>query len=369
LNRRTVLLGAAGLAAVVAAGGGGLAMWARDGIGPWGDAVKAVRRPITVGASGKRALQELVRFSTLAANSHNTQPWRFRLGETWIVISPDFSRQTPNVDPDNHHLFVGLGAATENIVQAAPMLGLAADAQYDPSGEGQIVIGLTVGPIVTSPLAAAITSRQCTRSLYDGRALPAADLAAVAAAAGGDEVEVLLLAERPAIDAVGALIIDGDTVQMSDPAYLAELKSWLRFGYADAVRTGDGLFSAATGNPVIPAMLGQLLFTLVATADSENKKYLAQIASSPGLAIFVSAHDDKAHWMAVGRAYQRFALQATALGIKHAFLNQAVEVAAVRKRLAAHLALGERRPDLIVRFGYASEMPWSMRRPVADVTA
>ena len=56
-----------------------------------------------------------------------------------------------------------------------------------------------------------------------------------------------------------------------------------------------------------------------------------------------------------GNYAQRFALQTTALGIKHAFLNQAVEVPEVRRRLAEHLGFGERRPDLIVRFGYAAE--------------
>jgi len=48
--------------------------------------------------------------------------------------------------------------------------------------------------------------------LYDGRALPAADLAAMAV--GTDGVEAMLFADRPAIDAVGALIIHGNTIQM-----------------------------------------------------------------------------------------------------------------------------------------------------------
>jgi hypothetical protein len=85
--------------------------------------------------------------------------------------------------------------------------------------------------------------------------------------------------------------------------------------------------------------------------------------------VFVSERNDRPHWIASGRAYQRFALRATVLGIKHAFLNQAVEVPQVRARLAEHLALGERRPDLIVRFGYAETMPFSLRRPPSAVLA
>ena len=369
MNRRTFVTGAATTAAVLAAAAGGFVLWARAGMGEWRDAVETIRRPIAPGISGQEALEELVRFATLAANSHNTQAWRFALGDGVITILPDFTRRTPIVDPDDHHLFASMGAATENIVQAAPILGLAAESRFDPDGDGSVIIDLREGETVTTPMAAAIAKRQCTRGLYDGRAIPEADLQTLSAAGSGGGVDVLLLTERPAIDAVAALVIDGDTVQMNDSAFVDELKHWLRFSYAEALSTADGLFSATSGNPVLPAPIGRAFFGLFVSADSENKKYRAQIASSPGLAVFVSEQNDKAHWIAAGRAYQRFALQATALGIRHAFLNQAVEVPEVRQRLSAHLGLGERRPDLIVRIGYGAEMPWSLRRPVADLLA
>jgi hypothetical protein len=61
------------------------------------------------------------------------------------------------------------------------------------------------------------------------------------------------------------------------------------------------------------------------------------------------------------------ALQATALGIRNAFLNQPVEVAALRPHFAAALGLGDQRPDLVVRFGRGPAMPRSLRRPVDAV--
>ena len=79
--------------------------------------------------------------------------------------------------------------------------------------------------------------------------------------------------------------------------------------------------------------------------------------------------NDPEHWVGAGRSYQRFALAATALGIRHAFLNQPVEVARYRPELAALVGIGDRRPDLVVRFGYADAMPRSLRRPVGDVIA
>jgi len=103
----------------------------------------------------------------------------------------------------------------------------------------------------------------------------------------------------------------------------------------------------------------------VFTEKGENDKCRAHIQSSAGIAVFVSERDDRAHWVEAGRACQRFALQATAL--KHAFVNQPVEVPPLRQQLASYMGLGERRPDLIVRFGTGPELPRSLRRPVEHV--
>ena len=89
--------------------------------------------------------------------------------------------------------------------------------------------------------------------------------------------------------------------------------------------------------------------------------------SSAGIAVFAGARPDKARWVAVGRSYQRFALQATALGIRSAMVNQAVEVTTVRSDFATALGMGGQRPDLVVRFGRGKAMPRSLRRPVSAV--
>jgi hypothetical protein len=109
------------------------------------------------------------------------------------------------------------------------------------------------------------------------------------------------------------------------------------------------------------------LLNLFFTAKNENDKYAKQIRSSAGIAVFVSEQNNKAHWVETGRCYERFALQATALGIKNAFLNQPVEVAALRPQFAAALGIGDRRPDLVVRFGYGTETPRSLRRPLDQI--
>ncbi len=57
-------------------------------------------------------------------------------------------------------------------------------------------------------------------------------------------------------------------------------------------------------------------------------------------------------------------MQATALGLKRAFVNQPVEVAGLRPELAG---LPGRRPDILMRPGYGPALPFSARRPVQAV--
>src|SRR6202035_5037726 len=97
------------------------------------EAARSLRRPITVNNNRAALLRELVRYATLAPSSHNTQCWKFRVQERSITIEADVSRRCPVVDPDDHHLFVSLGCATENLAQAALANGLYAIARHEPT--------------------------------------------------------------------------------------------------------------------------------------------------------------------------------------------------------------------------------------------
>lgn len=309
--------------------------------------------------------RELVRCATLAPSSHNTQCWKFRIEEHAITILPDTARRCPAVDPDDHHLFVSLGCAAENLAQAAQAFGLRAEQRS--AGRDGVVLALETAPAAATPLYRAIPQRQCTRGAYDGQPLRSDELRLLEQAGTGQGVRVVLITERAAMEQVLAHVVAGNTAQMQDKAFVEELKAWIRFSRDEAAHAGDGLFTGASGNPSAPRWLGSRLFDLFFKAGSENDKYSQQIRSSAGIAVFVSQADDTAHWVEAGRCYERFALQATALGIRNAMINQPVEVASLRPQLASLLGITAGRPDLVVRFGRGPRMPASLRRPVQAV--
>jgi hypothetical protein len=308
---------------------------------------------------------EMVRYATLAANGHNTQPWKFAIRQETIEIHPDYSRHLPMVDPDNRELWISLGCALENLLLAARAAGYAPEIAY-PSADEIIRVQLTADRPQGSPLFDAIPLRQTTRSVYDGRPVPAADLDKVQSLPLEMGVSLRLLTTPAEKETALAYVNEGNLRQYADRAFVDELVSWLRFNKKEAMATLDGLHSRCSGNPAVPRWLGRMFVRGMKPqqqADADAEKF----RSAAGAVVIASDSDDKAAWVRAGQLYERLALQMTALHVKSALLNQPIEVAALRGQFQSALNLESQLPQLLMRFGYANSLPRSLRRPVAQL--
>jgi nitroreductase len=359
MNRRSLIVGAGG---AILAAGVAFAGW-RSSSGSLADYEKYAARLRTDLVPPD--IRDVIRYATLAANSHNTQPWRFRVADRAIDVLPDFARRTPVVDPDDHHLFVSLGCAAANLALAAAASGRYGEARVARDGSG-LRYEFESGLPRLDPLLAAINKRQSTRAEYDGRAVATEDMEMLQRAAATRGTNLVLIVDRGQISKVRDLVVAANDAQMADPEFMRELKRWIRFNARSAIASGDGLLSAASGNPSLPTPLGSVAMDLLLSARSESAKYARQIASSAGVAIFLGDEQDRDHWIRVGQACQRFTLAATQLGLRTAFINQPVEVSHLRNELAALIGT-TMRPDIVIRFGYGPTLPYSPRRSVASV--
>src|SRR3990172_7838329 len=121
-------------------------------------------------SNAARDYVSLVRYATLAASSHNTQPWKFKPEPGRIVILPDLSRRCPAVDPDDHHLYASLVCAADNLLAAAQAAGLKGNYSYDAS-TSTVQVDFEEATPFRSALFEAIPRRQCSRAEYDGSSL------------------------------------------------------------------------------------------------------------------------------------------------------------------------------------------------------
>ena len=243
---------------------------------------------------------ELVRYATLAANGHNTQPWLFSVSDGAIRILPDLTRRTPIVDPDDHHLYASLGCAAENLSLAATAQGNSGEVAIETGERTHVIVNTVTSGREVSPLFNVITDRQVTRVPYDGKMAPSAQLERLNQAANSYGVDAYMVTDSNQREQILELVVDGNSRQMDNPEFVRELKDWIRFNGRAAANTRDGLFTACSGNPESPTFLGSSLFKLFFRKESENDKYREHIRSSSGLIIFVADRDDPEGWINAG---------------------------------------------------------------------
>ncbi len=362
LNRRRVLqlLAASG---VVAAGGYALYEYT-----PWLDysgQADRIREPLEEHPSVVARTRGLIRYATLAASSHNTQPWTFVIKPGLLEIHPDYTRRLPILDPRDRELWISLGCALENLLIAARAAGYAPEVTY-PGATDFIRVRLTADSPHGSPLLNAIPLRQNTRSLYDGQPIQPAALRQLQALPLEPSVTVHFVLEPSGLKTVLEYINQGNLSQYADKPFINELIHWVRFNKKEALASLDGLYSRCSGSPEVPRWLGQMVVSGTnpqQQADTDAKKF----RSSSGAVLIASSSDDKTAWVRTGQVYERLALEMTSLDIKSAFLNQPNEVTAVREQFRSAMNLKEAQPQLLVRFGHADQMPRSLRRPVEQV--
>lgn len=360
LNRRDFLkvLGATG---VVAVGGHMLHTYS-----PWLDYEGQVsQNKQKFDSNQSNQMIELVRYATLAANGHNTQPWKFSIKEQTIEILPDYDRRLRIVDPNDRELWISLGCALENLLITARGIGYASEVSY-PDKEDLIKVNLTTDTAQISPLFVAIPERQSTRSEFDGQPIKASELNQLQGLSLEPGVALHFVTDPVSVDNVAEYVNHGNLAQYGNAAFIDELLFWLRFNRREILNSRDGLYSVCSGNPEVPGWLGKMFVSGTKPqqqADADAKK----LRSSSGVVNIASENDNKASWVRTGQVYERLTLMMTSLNIKSALLNQPIEVPEIRPQFQSAMNLGSFFPQLIVRFGYAPPMPKSIRRPVEQV--
>ncbi len=145
-----------------------------------------------------------------------------------------------------------------------------------------------------------------------------------------------------------------------------ELISWIRFNKRQALATNDGLYTKCSGNPEVPGWLGRL-FVSSTKSSQQAEQDAKKLLSSSGAVIITSKTEGKSQWVRAGQVYERLALTMMSRDVKTALLNQPIEMRGLRGQFQSALGLGDATPELLLRFGYAANLPMSLRRPVEDV--
>jgi hypothetical protein len=367
-GRRTLLKAGAGLA-LVGTGALGWRAWDQGafstGQGPAYEAWDQWNEGLA------DAPQRLVAAAILAANPHNSQPWRFGIGPGVVDLFADRTRNIGAIDPYLREMHVGFGCALENLLLAASASGWLPHLTLFPDAGNPVHVarvGLVRGATAASPLYAAIPVRHTNRGAYLARALEPSVLAALdALRVDLPLVSVRWFTSEPQRRTMAARIVEAAQAIVADSEQSRDSGAWFRNTWQEVQARRDGLTIDAQA---LPGWLRLAAKTLPpVSAEHADRIWLdttrdVHVATAPAFGLLLARDaGDNVQRVQGGRLWQRMHLWAQTRGIAMHPLNQMPERA--DRELSAGLAprFQSVLNELVGRDGWHALMPFRLGYP------
>ena len=315
---------------------------------------------------------ELAGVGQLAPSLHNAQPWAFQVGPQHVDVLIDRTRLLPVADPTTRQAHLGLGAAVFLLRLKLSTLDCAVQVLAWPvPDEPDLVARLRVtGPrpatLDARRLLAAVPARRTVRTPFTAEDVPVPLRVAWREAAEAEGAG-LRWVEQPG-DRVGvaALVAAAERLEQRDAAYLDELRQWTA---PVTLADGAGVPPSAFGVTGTAGHAAEFpLRDFAGGRETDRPRHVGPAEEHPVVAVLQTAGDRPQDWLTGGQAMMRVLLTAAADGYAASYLNQPLELPALRQQLRDQLRL-DGWPQLVLRLGRPAGVlpPQALRRPVADI--
>ncbi|QDT96490.1 Acg family FMN-binding oxidoreductase [Gimesia aquarii] len=322
---------------------------------------KVVEEDYPAEASLTERLRFLIRYAILAPSSHNTEPWLYRIHDDQIDLFYDESRWLKVADSDQRELHISVGCALENLLIAAEHFGLEHQVSFLPGNdEPSLCANVTFreqekrAPYRPDELFSMIPVRHTNHGQCEDREIPGDLLQQLQDTCVEDSLMLHLTADDEIKQKVDELVVRGDAIEFSDPAFREELAQWV----------GQGVF----GTGWLMSKIAKLAVCYIDMGNTQAKKDSEVLMSSPILGLISSKTDDRMSQLQVGQVYERLSLLAALHGIWCQPMSQIVQVPELKSELATLIPQQGLTPQHPFRIGYApAEKHHTPRRPFKEV--
>jgi hypothetical protein len=304
----------------------------------------------------------LIATAARAPSVHNTQPWRFRVGQSAIELYCD-PRRKLRVDPEGREMLISCGAALFGLRLAVRSLGYLPAVELLPEPRRtRLLARITLGAaepmsVAEREMLKALPHRHTHRGAFAAEPLPAGLLPGLQHDALAERATLALVDRGIAYQRLAEIVSTVGPRLDLDPRARVEVRRWSRRA---ASTSPDGVpahaFPATTGHR--SGRLRQRDFDL-------GRGVGLLTAEGPGpavTAVLLTPGDSRADWLRAGQALHRFLLHAASRWVFASLYTQPLEIAPIRALIRDRLALPGT-PQMLLQLGLAHTTHATARRP------
>ncbi|OBG17524.1 NAD(P)H nitroreductase [Mycolicibacterium celeriflavum] len=297
-----------------------------------------------------------------APSVHNTQPWRWRVGESSVHLYADRRLHLPHTDPDARDFMLSCGAALNHCQIGFAALGWRAEVHRfpnpdDPDHLAALELDRHKATDADIALAAAIPRRRTDRRRYGSSKVAQGDIALIKTRVSAHGVTMRRVDDVPALRRIVAAAARRHA---ADHGYTAELATWSgRHGATAGVpaRNTPRPDGSVSTRPFAGAALSQ---PAGSEAEADNAVILA----------LGTADDSDLSRLRVGEATSLALLTATALGLASCPITEPLEITETRNAVRIEIFDDDYHPQMLFRIGWgllgADPLPATPRRELSD---
>jgi len=309
----------------------------------------------------------LIATAARAPSVHNTQPWRFRVGEFAIELYADLGRKL-RTDPLGREMLISCGAALFGLRLAVRSLGYLPVVELLPDRDQlRLLARVRLGAAV--PMTAqerqmleAVPHRHTHRGPFDPGPLPAGLLAGLQHDAFAEGATLAPVDPGIAYQQLADIVGAAGRRQDLDPAAHAEMLRWSRAA-ADSAQDGIPAHAFPASSGPQRGRLPQRDFDL-----GRDLGLLPADGPPPAVtAVLLTPSDGRADWLRAGQALHRLLAHAASRWAFASLYTQPLEATAIRSLIKDRLALPGA-PQMLMQLGLARTTRSTARRPPREVT-
>ncbi|CQD15203.1 putative NAD(P)H nitroreductase [Mycobacterium lentiflavum] len=308
-------------------------------------------------------IRTVLALASRAPSVHNTQPWRWLVGEQSLHLYSDATRQLPNTDPDGRDLILSCGAALNHCVVAFAAVGWHAKVSRlpnpaDPNHLAAIELSQHKSDASDIALAAAIPRRRTDRRRYSSWQVPVGDIALMAARSARHGVTLCQVEDT---DKLHKIVAQSVWDHMNHD-YLAELTEWSgRYGSLAGVPARNT--PKSDRDAAIPGryFAGPVLAEPPGSSSAEDNAVVLALGTRA---------DDRLAQLRAGEATSSVLLTATSTGLASCPVTEPLEIPETREAVRSVIFGSASYPQMLLRVGWApinaDPLPSTPRRELDD---